>query len=402
MPAYHYPPDVANALRQQWPAHGHALPAPEVLTDLINVAYQASLLQEESRPVLAHLVLVPDSYIRYGAHQSPNYQLLGFTQPRPYHEQELRRLSPTVQRPGHLLAVSSNPAGELAIWGMVLTVRPWDYAHEPANPASLPPVLFVQVYGAGNLAFFCGIEQVLVLQNGRLAGPSQPAFPVAWIKGHFDEAAPLQGATDTVYLARQLAQHTARRMLTQAREAGHGGMVVLVPSANAAALVRPQGLLQPKYGLQANDLGTRYLTVLTRLAERSQQLGLDSWAAYRLSADGLLQTLHAELENFADLLAGLMTVDGALVLNKQFDVLGFGVEIHAPGFAANQVYRALDPEATRLQAEAADSGGTRHRAAYRLCHAEAACLVMVVSQDGGVKFVRQQQGQVVFWEQSPV
>ncbi|MBC8083338.1 MAG: DNA integrity scanning protein DisA nucleotide-binding domain protein, partial [Hymenobacter sp.] len=45
---------------------------------------------------------------------------------------------------------------------------------------------------------------------------------------------------------------------------------------------------------------------------------------------------------------------------------------------------------------------TRHRAAYRLCQAEAECLVMVVSQDGGVKFVRQQEEQVVFWEQSPV
>ncbi len=54
---------------------------------------------------------------------------------------------------------------------------------------------------------------------------------------------------------------------------------------------------------------------------------------------------------------------------------------------------------TQLQAEAADSGGTRHRAAYRLCQAEAGCQAIVVSQDGGIRLVRQRMGQVVFWNQ---
>jgi hypothetical protein len=112
--------------------------------------------------------------------------------------------------------------------------------------------------------------------------------------------------------------------------------------------------------------------------------------------------LHTELDHFADLLDDLMAVDGALVLNKQFEVVGFGVELRAPALPTTCVYRALDPEATQLQAEAANSGGTRHRAAYRLCQAEPECLALVVSQDGGVKFVRQQAGQIVFWEQPPV
>ncbi len=97
-----------------------------------------------------------------------------------------------------------------------------------------------------------------------------------------------------------------------------------------------------------------------------------------------------------------MTVDGALVLNKQFEVVGFGVEVRAPALPTDWVQRALDPEATQLQAEPANSGGTRHRAAYRLCQAEPNCLVLVVSQDGGVKFVRQQAGHIIFWDQLPV
>jgi hypothetical protein len=36
---YAYPPDVAAALSQQWPAHGLLLPAPEALTRFIAGGY---------------------------------------------------------------------------------------------------------------------------------------------------------------------------------------------------------------------------------------------------------------------------------------------------------------------------------------------------------------------------
>jgi hypothetical protein len=44
----------------------------------------------------------------------------------PTHRQELRRLSPSVQRLGQLLAVAGSPNGKLLIWGMTLAIRPWD------------------------------------------------------------------------------------------------------------------------------------------------------------------------------------------------------------------------------------------------------------------------------------
>jgi hypothetical protein len=217
------------------------------------------------------------------------------------------------------------------------------------------------------------------------------------VRNYFNEVSVLQvGTPVSLLLARALTRHMTRRLIAQVQAAGHGGMVLLVASDRVAQLVGEAELLVPKYGVQANEVGTRYLALLEQAVARCLELGLDSWTAYRLSTDGLLQTLHAELDHFADLLADLMAVDGALVLNKQFEVVGFGVELRAPALPTTCVYRALD------QAEAANSGGTRHRAAYRLCQAEPECLALVVSQDGGVKFVRQQAGQIVFWEQPPV
>lgn len=401
METYAYPPEVAAALRQQWPTHGLPLPELAVLTSFISGAYQASLLREEDRPVQCHLLLRP------AADQLPPlpeaaaaYQFLAFSTPRPYVAQELRRLSPTTQRPGTLLAVEAAPTGDLLIQGLGFATRPWDYVDAPHDTAALPPLLFMQVTGPGRLAFFCGSQPVLVWQQGQVGDHGGREFPAGWLRGFAEEPAsgPAPGPVSADWgLARHLGSYSLHRCLARVRAQGHGGM--LVPRADAPRLVGPAGLLRPKYSVQHNDFGVRYWQLLIRLQARSTALGIDSWAAYRLSQDGELQQLHAELAQFADLLADLMAVDGALALDKQFGLLGFGVEIAVPAPATPVVYRALDTEGTQLQAEAADSGGTRHRAAYRLSQAEAGCQAIVVSQDGGIRLVRQQAGQVIFWNQ---
>ncbi|MGI4870924.1 MAG: putative sensor domain DACNV-containing protein [Janthinobacterium lividum] len=407
---YAYPPEVAATLRQQWPAHGVPLPPLAVLTGFVAGGFQASLLREEDRPVQCHLFLLPGPRPAEGLDQTPlpppevtaAFQVLAFSEPRTYSAQELRRLSPTTQRVGTLLAVAAAPTGELTIEGLVFATRPWDSADTPHQTGLLPPTLFMQVAGPGRLAFFCGAQPVLVLQQGQVGDYGGHEFPTGWLSGFAQpEANPAGLGPDDagVSFTRQLGSYCLRLCLARVRALGHGGMLVLVPGPDAPRLVGPAGLLRPKYGVRDNDLGTRYRALLARLLARSTALGLADWLAYRLTTDGELLQLRTELEQFADLLADLMAVDGALALDKQFNVLGFGVEIAAPAPPTPFVYRALDAEGTQRQAEAADSGGTRHRAAYRLCQAEAGCQAIVVSQDGGIRLVRQQAGQVVFWNQ---
>ncbi|MVN77469.1 hypothetical protein GO988_14125 [Hymenobacter sp. HMF4947] len=167
---YAYPPEIAAALRQHWPAHGLPLPDPAVLTSFIAGGYQASLLREEDRPVQCHLLLRPSAPPDQQPAPPPEaiaaYQILAFSEPRAYSAQELRRLSPTTQRPGTLLSVGAAPTGELTILGLVFATRPWDHVDAPHDTALLPPALFMQVAGPGRLAFFCGAQPMLVLQQG--------------------------------------------------------------------------------------------------------------------------------------------------------------------------------------------------------------------------------------------
>jgi DNA integrity scanning protein DisA with diadenylate cyclase activity len=63
------------------------------------------------------------------------------------------------------------------------------------------------------------------------------------------------------------------------------------------------------------------------------------------------------------------------------------------------VARALDLEASRVIQEGTGNVGARHRSAYRLAGALPGAVVIVISQDGGVRFVAQKNGRVTYWEQ---
>jgi hypothetical protein len=409
MPTHYYPHDVAVALHQRWPTEAAPPPDPVVLTELISALYQASLLFEEGHAVECHVVWATLAQLEAQPVKLLDFHLMRFAEPRAWNEQELRRLSPAVQYPSSLLAVEQAPSGQLQIWGMLFSEHKWDQVLDsPGQEPQLPPqALLIQVSRPGNLVFYYGARRLLTLQRGRIDGHGFVQFPMAWGAGRFVEnhllagrllgEAPLAPAHDELML--QLVLYMQRRALTRMRANGHGGLVVLVPTARVAALTTPGGVLRPKYRLLPAGAGPRYSAVIQALVQRLLELGEASWDLLQNSHDEQLRNLTAQIDHFADCIAGMTAVDGALVLTQQIDIVGFGVEIQATQVPLNAVYQALDVEGSALQAVPADHGGTRHRAAYRLCLAAPDCLAIVVSQDGNVQFVHNQDGQVVFWDQ---
>jgi hypothetical protein len=67
--------------------------------------------------------------------------------------------------------------------------------------------------------------------------------------------------------------------------------------------------------------------------------------------------------------------------------------------AIESVARALDLEGEKVVEEGTGNVGARHRSAYRLAGALPGSVVVVISQDGGVRFVCQKGGRVTYWEQ---
>ncbi len=145
------------------------------------------------------------------------------------------------------------------------------------------------------------------------------------------------------------------------------------------------------------------VTILNRLAQRygvhhraGEAVG---WDEFERTTDEQLEALDEALFETAHLIAGLALADGAVVLTKQHDLLGFGGMISGRLPAVRSIARAADLEGDRVTMEEVESVGARHRSAYRLASALPGSVVIVISQDGGVRFVSQKDGRVTYWEQ---
>ena len=101
------------------------------------------------------------------------------------------------------------------------------------------------------------------------------------------------------------------------------------------------------------------------------------------------------------MLAALADVDGALVLTKRFEILGFGAEIVGDLPDVPQVAVARDLEGKLRTFESTEGVGTRHRSAYRLCAALHEAIAVIVSQDGAVRWVAWHDGAVTCWNYVP-
>ncbi|NML64448.1 hypothetical protein HHL22_04440 [Hymenobacter sp. RP-2-7] len=408
MTTHYYPRDLAAALLAGWPAEAAPLPTLDLLTEFISVLYQASLLEEEGRPVECHAALVTAAQLEAQPVALTDFHFLRFVQPRTYSEQELRRLSPAVQPRGSLLAVGM-VADELRIWGMLFAEHVWDmWGDGPRQTtAAAPNALLVQVVGPGSLVFYHGTRRLLTLQRGRIEGLGFLQFPRMWGEGRFVEnhliaggllgLAPLPPLQEELMV--QLTLYMQRRALAGSRQSGHGALIVLVPTPRLPALLGTDKLLRAKYPIVAAGAGARYPLLAQAIVRRLLAVGEATWAGFQQSRDAEVLAFTTRIERFATYLTGMGSVDGALVLTQQLEIVGFGVEIQASQLPLDQVYRALNMEGTELQPVAVDHGGTRHRAAYRVCLAAPDCLAIVVSQDGGVQFVHHQEGKVVFWDQ---
>jgi hypothetical protein len=178
----------------------------------------------------------------------------------------------------------------------------------------------------------------------------------------------------------------------------------LILIANAAPDGSPdlRGL-RPKYTFNQDEPSHRYhsllLGILHAVAETTSKASV-GWADFALNESAHFAELEQEMFELSRVLATLAAIDAALVLDKQFGVIGFGAEVSAELPTPLRVFRALDAEGVERNPEAVENVGTRHRAAYRFVNDHPDGLAVVISQDGGVSFVANRGGQVVFWEQS--
>lgn len=416
MPRSHaYPPDLARFVEANWPP-GPALTLPlELLEEALAVAFHASMTTEETRPTRFRLLLTSPEQLPETGAPKQGVLRLKFDLYRPFTADELRRLAPAVPFETALIGVGES-GGRLRIWGVAHSGPAW-LAPTWGGRAVVPNWTYdpiVHVSGPGQIAVRSAGKLIGALERGLVVDATLDVFESAWLKAMFArERDDVRAAHDAAQagapsptsadgsLVGKIGQHLLRRAIQLLRGAHHGGLLLVVN--RESALPPSPHSLRHKYLLSQDEPSRRYRTLLLRIlsavADATSKPSV-GWADFAASDSPLLAALEAEVFELSRVLANLAAIDGALVLDKRFGVIGFGAEVSAELPAPDHVYRALDAEGLELEPEGVENVGTRHRAAYRFVNDHPDGLAVVISQDGGVTFVAKRGEHVVFWEQS--
>lgn len=384
-----YPHHLAERVREVWPADG--APLPTALERVLDTAYHASFLRDEERPVTFRMLVAPPSALRDDMGPPEALLPLVFETPRAFEEHELRRLSPAAKYHRALIGVDEDK-GELVTWGLVQSGPRWLQAAKGgrAQEPPVPPYLVVRAIRPRHIAVCCGTRLVAELRNGKLADFGIDVFTARWLSDLFaqdridmaNEHRDSGGIVDEAVArkrTRQFAQQMIKRVISTMRSAHHGGTIVTLPGGCTA-----ERYLSTKYELGDTPPRRHFRRIVLALLASP-----DADTAAHLD-EALFELSH--------LIAALADVDGAVLLTKRFEMLGFGAEIAGNLPQVHEVRRALDQEGERFAIERTDGVGTRHRSAYRLCAAVDGALAIVVSHDGDVRFVTRHNGAVTYWD----
>src|SRR5215212_8305291 len=134
-------------------------------------------------------------------------------------------------------------------------------------------------------------------------------------------------------LPRRITERMMKRVISVLRDARHGGTVIFVPLENTGDLSREHPYIDLRYPFADGparrsfpDLVVDILNRLTRLygTADQQEPVVVGWEEFEATTDAQIETLDEALFETAHLIASLAAADGAVVMSKQNELLGFG------------------------------------------------------------------------------
>ncbi|TWU02930.1 putative sensor domain DACNV-containing protein [Stieleria varia] len=417
-----YPVDLSNVLRKRWGEEAFdaaELPNDSILESLIDTAYQASLLREESDPVQCRIMVAsPDDVELAAVAKADGLYSIEFEDQSALSAHEIRKMAAAAGYYRSLIAVNVDASeNTINIWGMVVTGANWVNHTEFTvhDAAALPGKLVIHVLGAGHLIFAKGLRRVVETVGGQRLPEGFDPFRSNCLPNRFKTFRDRQLSKLNLVshsdgmckpcdsFARDVSQSVIRRVLSLVRGRGHGGMIIYVSDALDPRLDK---WLRMRIRFKPGDSTMRFEQLLLKVVQRAVEVGAMNglskvrWQDFLQMHDASLAKLHNSLVEYSHFLADLMSVDGALVIDHELRLIGFGGEILGDSHVSS-IERAIDLEAEKSVTESADSSGTRHRSAYRLVSSVQDAIAMVVSQDGGVRFVAHEGGRLVYWPYLP-
>lgn len=321
-------------------------PDRKAIEAIIDATFWSSFRPEEGRFPKISIAYMPPEHSK---------QPLMFEQPLPFTPAVLTKLAPGVERPEiHIGVWSIND--ELRVWGATRTIPSFCFVIEDIEPGLLV-VKHKRVDGYGkyaNVAVLKG-ERVKVIDEKGTSLPDCPALLKSLLA--FTSWAPSEKHPSINILVQLAASMRAH---------GHGGALLVVPTNSdkwRESIVPPV--------VYSTSPSFSALAELMRVNVEDDEEDEREWAS--------------AVRRTVDIIAGLTAVDGATIINDQYEVLGFGAKIRRhPGSSPVENWVITEPVVGNqpLVVQPTTHGGTRHLSAAQFVFDQRDALALVASQDG--------------------
>ena len=391
-------------------------PLAKLLNEALAAAFQASLTSEEGDRPAFGLLLTPVERLSPDGVPNEGVLRLRFDHSRSLNADELRRLSPSVAFETSLIGAHPEE-GKLRIWGVAHSGPAW-LAPTWGGRSLVPNWTYdpiIHVTGPGRLAVRCAGKLVGALERGVVVDAMIDVFDSEWLPDLFArereeilrrarrtcKRGPLHRRWPSTRWWGAWASSMLRRAIQLVRGAAHGGMILVVdaPGRDADASMACGSSIASQKTSRRTAIERCSFGFCERVAAATLE-GLGGLGGLRPGCERRTRTTRAERVRAESLIANLSAIDGAVIVDKRFCLVGFGAEVSAELPRRRRSMRARRHEGEQRVPEDIENVGTRHRAAYRFIKAHPGALAIVISQDGGVTVVASRDGDVVFWEQS--
>lgn len=406
MTEYAFPKDLLDGIRTRWqsvPDQRFVLPEDHVLRRLLETCYHASFRTSEQRTVRCVVAYASVTDILEGA--------LRFSRPVVLTDSELVRLSPVTKHRQTVIGCEKKD-GWLQIWGF------FDYGHAwvqhsagdpPAVPIELadfpPDCLTVTIEAPGALTVSRGRTALVRLRDGRVIFPQENLFQTAqnplgrFFRQVIDDLLKSPQCQDaSVSTAEGVGQRTLLNIYTTSvlaileriRLSQHGGSLVIARKPLDERLAHITHTVAEHAGLAAEIIAYKAIDDLLRglRSEPDADTELE-----RCRVELKLHRTSRQLIRSISQISLLAAADGAVLLDDHLRIQGFGVRFPVLLPSETSVMDALAGKEYSC-----DKWGLRHQSIFSVCHKCEQAIGLIVSQDGEVKAVKADGGQLMFWD----
>jgi len=340
-----------------------ATPSKEIVRQLIIDSFWASYMKEEERTIRFSLAF-SDSSEAEGSFK--------FERPIPFDSNSVVKLCPALQHTRQIIGVTETKGG-LEIWGFQTKLK------LPFSIGDREDSLLIETIEPGRLSIRYN-DPICILEGQETVFIDSEVVP-RFLDEPWKGLYPIETRAGVIRARKDALLAIAQEV----REIGHGGILIVVPEGFDLS----DSKLEIPYSPEAEFDRAKRAFERVYCEPVKVKRGQPRWWAYT-NPSAERQLLQQGFKEELRMIARLSSVDGAVVVSPEFDLLAFGAKINKRTTDRVQSIIISEPKKGTEQRRVPIGKwlrGTRHKSAAQFVMDQPGSIAFVVSQDGMISLM---------------